>query len=120
MAEEFDPGGCTAVTVIMTYHLSVRAQRGASTTPRAEEEDQSVMSRTGARSLSSSGGAEDVISKSLSPDRERVAAGGGGGSGGGGGGDSDDVESLVSFVSGTSALSTQSERPSASYMKRAG
>lgn len=80
----------------------------------------SVMSRTGARSLSSSGGAEDVISKSLSPDRERVAAGGGGGSGGGGGGDSDDVESLVSFVSGTSALSTQSERPSASYMKRAG
>ena len=44
--------------------------------------------------------------KILSPDRE----------GPGGGGDSD-VESLVSFVSGTSALSTQSERPAA-YMKR--
>jgi len=39
VAEEFDPGGCTAVTVIMTYHLSVRAQRGASTTPKAEEEE---------------------------------------------------------------------------------
>ena len=45
--------------------------------------------------------------KILSPDREGP---------GGGGGDSD-VESLVSFVSGTSALSTQSERPAA-YMKR--
>ena len=47
-------------------------------------------------------------SKILSPDRE----------GGPGAGDSD-VESLVSFVSGTSALSTQSERPSA-YVKRSG
>lgn len=49
------------------------------------------------------GGSERKI---ISPDREAP----------GGGGDSD-VESLVSFVSGTSALSTQSERPAA-YMKR--
>lgn len=65
------------------------------------------------RSLS--GAASDGGGKSLhSPDRERVNA-----AGGGGGGDSD-VESLVSFVSGTSALSTQSERPAASYVKRVG
>ncbi len=75
-------------------------------------------SRT-SRSLSGAGGAEG--GKLLSPDRERgtgTSGGGGSGSGGGGGGDSD-VESLVSFVSGTSALSTQSERPSA-YVKRVG
>lgn len=78
----------------------------------------SGMSSRTSRSLS---GAAAESGKILSPDRERgtgASGGGGSGSGGGGGGDSD-VESLVSFVSGTSALSTQSERPSA-YVKRVG
>ncbi|XP_046648055.1 regulating synaptic membrane exocytosis protein 2-like isoform X4 [Daphnia pulicaria] len=84
----------------------------------------SGMSRT-SRSLSGAGpdGAGGKVL--LSPDREgrdrsgaERGGGGGSGSGGAGGGDSD-VESLVSFVSGTSALSTQSERPSA-YVKRVG
>lgn len=79
------------------------------------------MSRT-SRSLSGAG--PDGGKVLLSPDREGrertgpERGGGGSGSGGAGGGDSD-VESLVSFVSGTSALSTQSERPSA-YVKRVG
>lgn len=74
------------------------------------------MGRT-SRSLSGAGAEGGKI---LSPDRERsTAASGGGGSGSGGGGGDSDVESLVSFVSGTSALSTQSERPSA-YVKRVG
>lgn len=76
-----------------------------------------MVSRT-SRSLS---GAGPDGGKMLSPDRDRgttASGGGGSGSGGGGGGDSD-VESLVSFVSGTSALSTQSERPS-TYVKRVG
>lgn len=63
-----------------------------------------AVGRTG-RSLSGADGG-----KLLSPDRAP------GERGERGGGDSD-VESLVSFVSGTSALSTQSERPSA-YVKR--
>ena len=66
-----------------------------------------AVGRTG-RSLSGADGG-----KLLSPDRapnERA------GTERAGGGDSD-VESLVSFVSGTSALSTQSERASA-YVKR--
>uniref|UniRef100_A0A0P6D099 Regulating synaptic membrane exocytosis protein n=1 Tax=Daphnia magna TaxID=35525 RepID=A0A0P6D099_9CRUS len=81
----------------------------------------SGMSRT-SRSLSGAG--PDGGKVLLSPDREGrertgpERGGGGSGSGGAGGGDSD-VESLVSFVSGTSALSTQSERPSA-YVKRVG
>jgi hypothetical protein len=82
----------------------------------------SGMSRT-SRSLSGAG--PDGGKVLLSPDREgrdrsgaERGGGGGSGSGGAGGGDSD-VESLVSFVSGTSALSTQSERPSA-YVKRVG
>ena len=68
--------------------------------------------RTG-RSLSGAASDGGGGGKNLhSPDRDRVNTGGGGGD--------SDVESLVSFVSGTSALSTQSERPAASYVKRPG
>lgn len=74
----------------------------------------------GSRTSRSLSGAGAEGGKILSPDRERgTGASGGGGSGSGGGGGDSDVESLVSFVSGTSALSTQSERPSA-YVKRVG
>ena len=95
---------------------------GGSTWSHHSQNQQQIYSgasRSGAGSIgragrSLSGAASDGGGKSLhSPDRERVNAAGGGG------GDSD-VESLVSFVSGTSALSTQSERPAASYVKRVG
>ena len=77
--------------------------RGSGTSSQGHKGNVGHSSRGMRSGASASGG------KILSPDRE---------GGPGGGGDSD-VESMVSFVSGTSALSTQSERPSA-YSKRTG
>ena len=96
--------------------------RGSSSGHYSSKGSSSSGGRT-SRSLSGAGPAGES-GKLLSPDRERGTGtsgggGGGGGGGGSGGGGDSDVESLVSFVSGTSALSTQSERPSA-YVKRVG
>ena len=82
------------------------------TVPPGHSHHKPTSHSSGRSHMRSSGG------KILSPDRETGPGGTGGGSVGGGGGDSD-VESMVSSVSGTSALSTQSERPSA-YSRRTG